>query len=246
MILFSGTEPEHISVNSEGSNTIVLTRYGFDVLWKCLFGVLLIGFCTFVYIENEPIKFGVIGLLVLFTLFVLNFFRDPKRRPPKENGIVLSPADGKVVTIKETFEPEYLKETVIQVSIFMSPLDVHVNRFPISGTVEYYRYVQGEYLVAFEDKSSERNERTHIGVSDGGFNILFKQIAGAVARRIVAEVKPGQQVNSGDRFGMIKFGSRVDILMPKDTQIMVKLHDRVTAGESIIARYYPNAAEAHS
>jgi phosphatidylserine decarboxylase len=224
----------------------VLTRYGFDVLWKCLLGVLLIGFCMFAFVENEPIRYGVLVCLAIFILFVLNFFRDPTRHSPKENGIVLSPADGKVVAIKETLEPEYFKENVMQVSIFMSPLDVHVNRFPISGTIDYYRYVRGEYLVAFDDKSSERNERTHIGVADGGFKILFKQIAGAVARRIVAEVKPGQQVTSGDRFGMIKFGSRVDVLVPKDTRIMVKLHDRVTAGESIIARYNPAAAKTNS
>jgi phosphatidylserine decarboxylase len=224
----------------------VLTRYGFDVLWKCLLGVLLTGFSAFMFVQNEPVKYGIAGLLAIFTLLVLNFFRDPERHSPKDSGIVLSPADGKVVVIKETLEPDFLKENVMQVSVFMSPLDVHVNRFPISGTVQYFRHIEGEYIAAFEDKSSERNERTHIGVVDGGYRVLFKQIAGAVARRIVAEVKPGQQVIAGERFGMIKFGSRVDILMPKESQIMVKLHDRVTAGETIIARYHPTAAEAHS
>lgn len=224
----------------------MLTRYGFDVLWKCLLGIFLTGFSAFVFIQNEPVKYGIAGLLAVFTLLVLNFFRDPARHSPKDDGVVLSPADGKVVVIKETVEPEYLKENVIQVSVFMSPLDVHVNRFPISGTVQYFRHVDGEYMAAFEDKSSERNERTHIGVADNGYRVLFKQIAGAVARRIVAEVKTGQQVIAGERFGMIKFGSRVDILMPKESQIMVKLHDRVTAGETIIARYRAAAAEAHS
>jgi phosphatidylserine decarboxylase len=214
-----------------------LTRYGFDVLWKYLAGVVVIGCGTWMFIHNDPVRYGVTVLLLLVTVFVLNFFRDPVRHPPAENDVVLSPADGKIVVIKETFEPEYLKENVWQVSVFMSPLDVHVNRFPINGTVQHYRHVEGEYLVAFEDKSSERNERTHIGVADGSYKILFKQIAGAVARRIVAEVKPGQQVKAGERFGMIKFGSRVDVLMPKESQIMVKLHDRVTAGESILAKY---------
>jgi phosphatidylserine decarboxylase len=166
---------------------------------------------------------------------MLNFFRDPERITPTGDNIVVSPADGKVVLIKEVFEPEYLKQDALQISIFMSPLDVHVNRFPISGKVGYFRYIQGEYVAAFEDKSSERNERTHIGVEENGFKILFKQIAGAVARRIVAPISIGQEAQRGKRFGMIKFGSRVDVLMPTNVHIQVKLNDRVRAGETVLA-----------
>jgi phosphatidylserine decarboxylase len=118
----------------------------------------------------------------------------------------------------------------------MSPLNVHVNRIPISGIVGYFRYIKGEYLVAFNDKSSELNERTHIGIEDKGFKVLFKQIAGTVARRIIAELSPGQRVEKGHRFGMIRFGSRVDVIMPVTVDLIVALNDRVRAGESIIAR----------
>ncbi|MFI5251665.1 MAG: phosphatidylserine decarboxylase family protein [Bacteroidota bacterium] len=215
----------------------MLTRYGYDVLWKYFIGLLIIGSLTVIFINNDPIKYSILVLLAMVTILVLNFFRDPERRPPVENRIILSPADGKVIVIKEIFEPEYLKETALQVSIFMSPLDVHVNRFPISGIVQYYSYVKGEYLAAFEDKSSERNERTHIGLADGDTRVMFKQVAGAVARRIVAEVQPGQQVKMGERFGMIKFGSRVDVMMPKTSIIMVHLNERVKAGETILAKY---------
>ena len=215
----------------------MFTRYGYDVLWKYCLLAAVVFFIDINVVSNDPVRYGILSLLLIVTIFVLNFFRDPDRSVPQEDGILVSPADGKVVVIKQTTEPEYLKGDAVQVSVFMSPLDVHVNRFPVNGTVQYFRYVKGEYLVAYDDKSSERNERTHIGVEDGGYKVLFKQIAGAIARRIVAEVTPGQQVNIGERFGMIKFGSRVDILMPKDSAIEVKLNDRVTAGETIIARY---------
>lgn len=180
--------------------------------------------------------------LVLFILalsiagFVANFFRDPDRNPPDDESAILSPADGRIVLIKEIFEKEYLNENAIQVSIFMSPLNVHVNRIPISGTIGYYRYVKGEYIVAFDEKSSERNERTLIGIEDNGFRLLFKQIAGTVARRIIAELEPGKRVERGKRFGMIRFGSRVDVLMPSTVKLNVALNDRVLAGESVIAR----------
>ena len=119
----------------------------------------------------------------------------------------------------------------------MSPLNVHVNRYPVSGTVGFFKHYAGEYLVAFDDKSSERNERTHIGIDAGGRKILFKQIAGTIARRIIADLTVGQQAVAGDRFGMIRFGSRVDVLMPKGTAVKVSLGEHVVAGETILAEY---------
>jgi phosphatidylserine decarboxylase len=214
----------------------VLTKYGFDVLLKYLgvaFAVLVI---TFFFLPGAA-QVAVYCIVGLFVLLVLNFFRDPERKTPKEEGSIISPADGKVVVVKEADEPEFLKSRALQVSVFMSPLDVHVNRFPVTGTVEYFKHVEGEFVAAFEDKSSEINERTLIGISSNGRKLLFKQIAGAVARRIVADLKVGQPAVIGERFGMIKFGSRVDILLPMDAKIAVKVGDRVTAGESIVAKF---------
>ena len=192
---------------------------------------------AYMFMNNEIARSGVLFLALIAAGGVLNFFRDPERTSPRDENIVVSPADGKVVLIKERFETEYLQQDAVQVSIFMSPLDVHVNRFPVTGTVEYFKHIQGDYLVAFDEKSSERNERTLIGVESNGYKVLFKQIAGAVARRIVAPVTVGQRAVLGERFGMIKFGSRVDVVMPRLTEVTVKLHDRVLAGETILAKY---------
>ena len=188
----------------------------------------------------------IILIALSLILFVINFFRDPERHPPDDGNTILSPADGKVVQIKEMFEEEYLHENAVQVSIFMSPLNVHVNRIPISGIIGHYRYIKGEYLVAFNDKSSELNERTHIGIEDRDFRVLFKQIAGTVARRIIAEITPGQRVERGNRFGMIRFGSRVDVIMPVTVDLAVALNDRVRAGESVIARRLTTSKGARS
>ncbi|MBI5216840.1 MAG: phosphatidylserine decarboxylase family protein [Ignavibacteriae bacterium] len=217
----------------------MITHYGLDVVVKFFIIAVLIVAATFFFTQSGAIRYIIFSIVGLATIFVLNFFRDPDRTTPPGNNIVVSPADGKVVLIKEFYEDEYLKCDAVQVSVFMSPLNVHVNRFPISGQVGYFRYIQGEYLVAFEDKSSERNERTHIGVESNGYKVLFKQIAGAVARRIVAPITVGQLAVMGERFGMIKFGSRVDVIMPKGTHINVKLNEHVVAGESVLATFTP-------
>lgn len=178
------------------------------------------------------IVFFLIGSALL--LFTLNFFRDPERVTPQvENGII-APADGKIITITRVREEEFIGGEAIQVSIFMSPLNVHVNRIPISGAVKYFRYIEGDYLVAFEEKSSKRNERTHIGIDNGKFKVLFKQIAGFIARRIVCPLHVGDTVHVGERFGMIKFGSRVDVLMPGNVDLKVTLHDVAVAGETVL------------
>lgn len=175
------------------------------------------------------------AVVVAFTLY---FFRDPRRAPPDaaaEGNLILAPADGKVVVVTEVDEPLYLKGPALQVSIFLSPLNVHVNRSPLDGVVEHVNYVPGEYLVAWHPKASEKNERSEIGVlHPTGVKVLFKQIAGAVARRIVYHLKVGDHVKAGDRFGIVKFGSRMDVLVPPFVKIDVKVGDRVTAGQTIL------------
>ena len=183
------------------------------------------------------ILFVLAALIIGFTLY---FFRDPARTPtPSEGGsLVLSPADGKVVVVADSVhEPLYLKSTAKQISIFLSPLNVHVNRVPVDGVVEFVRYVPGEYLVAWHPKASEKNERSEIGVlHPSGRKVLFKQIAGAVARRIVYHLEVGDSVAAGERFGIVKFGSRMDILLPTDVEILVSEGDRVSAGITVLGR----------
>lgn len=180
----------------------------------------------------------VLGLAVLgFTLY---FFRDPERVIPDSaagSSVILAPADGKVVLVQDVHEPLYLKGPAKQVSIFLSPLNVHVNRNPVDGEVEYDEYVPGEYLVAWHPKASEKNERSQIGVRHpSGARVLYKQIAGAVARRIVYHIKVGDRVVAGERFGIVKFGSRMDILVPPESEIYVAVGDRTVAGETLLGR----------
>jgi phosphatidylserine decarboxylase len=178
---------------------------------------------------------AIVVLLLVVLGLIVNFFRDPDRETPEGENLVVAPADGRIVQVTEVQDDEFLKERAIQVSIFMSPLNVHVNRYPVGGTVTYFRYIEGEYLVAFDDKSSLRNERTHIGINAGGFRVFFKQIAGFVARRIIAEVRVGDTVKAGDRFGMIRFGSRVDVLIPTTSELRVKQGDKTVAGSTVLA-----------
>ncbi|MFW5955752.1 MAG: phosphatidylserine decarboxylase family protein, partial [Rhodothermales bacterium] len=177
---------------------------------------------------------------VLALAFTLYFFRDPERLAPEGasgGSLILAPADGKVVVVDDVEEPLYLKGPARQVSIFLSPLNVHVNRNPVDGVVEYDEYVPGEYLVAWHPKASEKNERSMIGVRHrSGARVLYKQIAGAVARRIVYHIKKGDQVVAGERFGIVKFGSRMDVLVPPGSEIDVRVGDRTTAGETILGR----------
>lgn len=213
----------------------MITKYGYDTLTVVLLVVVAGSVLTWTFIEPRALKFGLLAVFLLALLFTLNFFRDPERTTPAGDGLVISPADGKVVLVQDVREEEFLKGAAVQVSIFMSPLNVHVNRYPISGMVAFFRHVPGEYLVAFDEKSSSRNERTLIGVEQGSRRVLFKQIAGFVARRIVAPVAVGDRAVAGERFGMIKFGSRVDVLLPAGTPVKVKVGDVAVAGETILA-----------
>lgn len=213
----------------------MITKYGYDVVGVVLFVVVAGSALSWFFIDTKVVKFGLIVFFFLFLLFTLNFFRDPDRVTPPGDELVIAPADGKIVLVQEIREGEYLKGDAIQVSIFMSPLDVHVNRYPLNGIVGYYQYFPGEFLMAFDEKSSLRNERTHIGVERGATKVLFKQIAGFVARRIVADLKVGDRAVAGQRFGMIKFGSRVDVLIPKRADLRVKAGDTTVAGETVLA-----------
>jgi phosphatidylserine decarboxylase len=175
-------------------------------------------------------------ILLVFFVLVLQFFRDPKRNTVLDDQHVIAPADGKVVVIEEVEEKEYFKGKRRQISIFMSPLNVHVTRYPVSGKVVYSKYHPGKYLVAWHPKSSEENERTTIVINnDSAGEILYRQIAGAVARRIVNYAKKDKQVIQGEDAGFIKFGSRIDIFVPLDMKINVSLDQKTRGGETIIA-----------
>lgn len=175
-------------------------------------------------------------LLLFFYIIILQFFRNPKRTTKVNDEHIIAPVDGKVVVIEEVFEKEYYKDRRIQVSIFMSPLNVHVTRYPISGEVKFSKYHPGKYLVAWHPKASEENERTTIVIENPKFgSILYRQIAGALAKRIVNYAKPEMQIIQGTDAGFIKFGSRVDLFLPLNTKIKVKLNDKVKGGEQIIA-----------
>jgi phosphatidylserine decarboxylase len=192
------------------------------------------------FVENKFLTYTFVGIGLVFALFTLWFFRDPDRTIPPEaiadESIVISPADGKIVQMEIEDERHYIKGQSKRVSIFLSPIDVHVNRTPVSGVVEFYEYVPGDYLVAYHPKSSELNEHSRIGVKNKYGKVFYKQIVGLVARRIVCELKVGDTIQVGDKIGMMKFGSRMDIAMEPDAEILVKIGDRVVAGETIIAK----------
>jgi len=184
-----------------------------------------------------------LGTLVLWVLFflVVYFFRNPTRITRVGDNEIVAPCDGKVVVIEATREDEVFKEEVRQISIFMSPLNVHVNRYPIGGEVEYAKYHPGKYLVAWHPKSSTENERTTVVVAQNGVRILFRQIAGALARRIVLYAKEGDKASTGSEMGFIKFGSRMDIFVPLNAEITVNLNQKTVGGKTVIARI-PNHA----
>jgi phosphatidylserine decarboxylase len=172
---------------------------------------------------------------ILLAAFTLYFFRDPDRTTPEGDNLLIAPADGKIVLIKKVNEDKYLKSEATQISIFLSPLDVHVNRIPVNGVIEYEQYYPGAYLVAWHEKSSELNERSEFGVKhSSGTKIYFKQIAGFVARRIVYHIGVNDKVTAGERFGMMRFGSRMDIIVPSNVKIDVKKGQHTIGGETIM------------
>lgn len=213
----------------------MITKYGYNTV-GIISVVVFVLFAAAVLIDNNPVKYTLYAVGALILIFTLNFFRDPEKSVPAEKNILVSPADGKVLLIKKVVPNRYIDGTCTQVSIFMSPLNVHVNRIPIDGKVEYFKYVEGEFLTAFHDKADEKNERTEIGILSEHGKVLFTQVAGFVARRIICDLKVGDTVKIGERFGMIKFGSRVDIIIPENHKIVVKEGQVVSAGETIISR----------
>jgi len=187
-----------------------------------------------IFPEGNAVWYTLVAALMLFIL-VVRFFRFPDRIPDINDNVVLAPADGKIVIVKEVYEGEFLKQNCLQVSVFMSVFNVHINWFPVKGIVKYYKYHPGRYLVAMHPKSSEKNERTTIVVENERGVVLFRQIAGYLARRIVCYAKESIAVEQGDQAGFIKFGSRVDIFLPLDARVQVTKGQKVTGTQTIIA-----------
>lgn len=216
----------------------MFAKEGYALIAGSAFIALVLGGLGWRYGGPIGIIMMIFGVLVLgFTLY---FFRDPTRIIPSvPSNTIMSPADGKVLLIDEIEEPLYFHGPALKISIFLSPLNVHVNRIPTDGVIEYDEYVSGEYLVAWHEKASELNERSQLGLMHpSGHKVLFKQIAGAVARRIVYHVSVGDSVKLGERFGIVKFGSRMDVIIPRGSQISVAIGDKVTGGQTILG-YLP-------
>lgn len=212
-------------------------REGITILIGTMLVLVLINSAIYYLLpEQTLLRQGLVVGSIIFYLFVLQFFRNPRRTTRLNEKMIIAPADGKVVVIEETVEDEYFNGPRRQVSIFMSPVNVHVNRNPVSGIVKFFKYHPGKYLVAWHPKSSTANERTTIVVqTPSGAEVLFRQIAGAVARRIRWYVKEGQSVQQGGEMGFIKFGSRVDLFLPLDAKILVNLNQKTVGGETIVA-----------
>jgi phosphatidylserine decarboxylase len=215
-----------MTIHKEGYPTIALA---------VVFSLIVIGISSYFFPESSVAKYTAFGISAVVLIIVLQFFRSPSRDWTKDDSLVICPADGKVVVIEETEEPEYFKDKRLQVSIFMSPINVHVNRYPVSGVVKFAKHHHGTYLAAWHPKSSTENERTTIVVEDKkGTQILFRQIAGALARRIVMYSKEGDVAEQSEQFGFIKFGSRVDIYLPLGTKVKVQLNEVVKGGITAI------------
>ena len=213
-----------MTIHKEGTASIIITAV------ICI----VLGILTYTLLGNNIFFWIVAAALLILFLFIVSFFRLPKREFTKDDSLIVSPCDGKVVVIEETEDPEFFKGKCLQVSIFMSPANVHVNWVPVNGSVIYNQYHKGKYLVAWHPKSSTENERHSIVIEKEGRRVLVKQIAGALAKRIVNYTRVGQQVTHGQEMGFIKFGSRVDLLLPVGTEIKVSLNEVVQGGTSII------------
>ena len=224
---------------------MTIHKEGYTSIALCvLFIFVLNAVIQFYFPEAHVVKWIVYILSFGLFVIILQFFRSPIFKVSTDDKMVLCPADGKVVVIEETTETEYLKDKRIQLSVFMSPVNVHVNRNPIAGVVKYFKYNPGKYLVAWHPKSSTENERTTIVIENSaGVPVLFRQIAGALARRIVSYVKEGDKVDQGQQFGFIKFGSRVDVFLPLGSTIKVELGEVVKGGRTILAELPAKTAQ---
>jgi len=214
-----------------------LHREGFTII---LITTLVLGAINVplqIYFSESIASTIVLVISLLLYLAIVQFFRHPNRNIPTGENLIIAPADGKVVVIEEVVESEYYKDKRRQVSIFMSPINVHVNRYPVSGKVAYQKYHPGKYLVAWHPKSSTENERTTVVVESEKGSILFRQIAGALAKRIVCYAKEGAEAKMGAEYGFIKFGSRIDLFLPLDAEICVEMNQKTVGGETIVAKW---------
>jgi phosphatidylserine decarboxylase len=215
-----------MKIHKEGFRTIIITFAALAII------------CGFLYVLYA-LRFFIIAVVAafLFWLYIMRFFRMPYRPQRSNPQAVFSPCDGRIVIIDKVFEPEYLKEEVLQISVFMSPNNVHANWYPVSGIVEYMKYHKGKYLVAWHPKSSTLNERTTVVINSNGGRVLVRQIAGFVARRIVCYAKAGAQAQQNTQFGFIKFGSRVDVFLPLNVTVNVQMGQKVVGSQSILAYF---------
>ena len=218
-----------MTIHKEGYPTIA---------WNVII-VVILNLLSFYFLSFEmPVLTALISVItIVLLLFIISFFRIPNRQLTRNENAIVAPADGTVVAIEEVQADEYFTDRRIQVSIFMSPLNVHVNRNPVDGDVAYSQYHKGKYLVAWHPKSSTENERHTVVYRKDGKEVLTKQIAGALAKRIVNYLKPGQQVKQAEEMGFIKFGSRVDLLLPLDARVKVKIGDKPKGGVTVVAEW---------
>ena len=211
----------------------MFTKYGYTTIGTTViisFLLIVIG----IFVNNNIIKISLFVIAILLISFTLYFFRDPDRIQPEREDIIVSPADGRVLFVRKIVDNKFINGEALQVSIFMSPLNVHVNRIPISGRIDYLKHIDGRYVAAFNDRATDLNERTEIGINSKYGKVFFTQVAGIVARRIVNTLSLGDSVEISKRFGMIKFGSRVDVIVPLNWKEKVKKDEYVVAGESIL------------
>ena len=218
-----------MKINKEGHKIIAISGLICLVLW-----------CMIYYFHSHSEAALLITstvILLTFWLFIVAFFREPRRVKIHDSDLVFSPCDGRVVVTEVVYEDEYIKEDMLQISIFMSVTNIHMNWMPVAGEVEYYKYHPGRFLIAWYPKSSTENERTTTVVKlDDGKRVLFRQVAGLIARRIVSYIKVGDKVNQNDVFGFIKFGSRIDVLVPKNSELLVEIGDPVVGSQTPIVR----------
>jgi len=218
-----------MKIHKEGFRTIILTA---------IVAAVIIALTVFLIVPSYPVLGWItVAIIIGLFLFIVSFFRIPSRDHASGEDIFVAPCDGTVVVIEEVEADEYFKDRRLQLSIFMSPLNVHVNRNPVSGEVMYSQYHKGKYLVAWHPKSSTDNERHSVVYKQGDKEMLVKQIAGALAKRIVNYLKPGDKVAMGEEMGFIKFGSRVDLLLPLGTQVDVKINQKVKGGVTILGKW---------
>ncbi|MBQ2993054.1 MAG: phosphatidylserine decarboxylase family protein [Alistipes sp.] len=226
-----------MKINKEGYRIIAVSGVCCAAIWALIYYMLEVQ-------ERSWLMILLTALLVLFWFFIVSFFREPRRVKIHDADLVFSPCDGRVVVTEVVQDDEYFHGKRLQVSIFMSVTNVHINWFPVGGTVRYFKYHPGRFLVAWHPKSSSENERTTTVVeTDKGVEVMFRQIAGVVARRIVSYVKVGEHVVQNDKCGFIKFGSRIDILLPEDAKLLVEIGDRVVGTQTPIARIGDFAAK---